>query len=207
VKTETLLQQAATIVQTAKKKMPRQRVVEIVEAKKKKLKPRGRVSAKFLEHTFRPGKSGNPGGQPKVYQRLDTILIGSQLGPAPKDWVRAAKLPRRKEPYTKAECVVHVLQSVAMKGDVSAIRLIREMNDAVARHPSGGTHINVNVGGQEAGGEAAKRLRDITARFHQRAVDLQTKLAQTQQELAHARAELAFLQQQRQLPASTSSTQ
>jgi hypothetical protein len=126
---------AETETMTAKFKTParvksrQKKYVVSAEAKplRKKTAPRSAFKP-GNPHVFKPGQSGNPGGRPKGSEsRLISKALLAYLGDrAPNEVATACGLPFGA---SWAQCMAKRLITLALRGDVSAMREVREATE------------------------------------------------------------------------------
>jgi hypothetical protein len=87
-------------------------------------RPRGSHSHDaYKDNQFPKGKSGNPGGKPKVIQRFKTMFMEELMKPAPKEVCKAVGFKRAVSNY---QVLIAAQVRAAQTGDVGASREIRE---------------------------------------------------------------------------------
>jgi hypothetical protein len=96
------------------KKKPRKKVISPTAFSKENPSP----------IAFKPGVSGNPSGRTKDEHRLLSRSIRAQLSArAPDEVCLHFKLPRRS---SCSQCLAAALVKMALRGDINALREIRE---------------------------------------------------------------------------------
>jgi hypothetical protein len=91
-----------------------------------KQRPRGKPFEKGNKLGFRKGESANPGGKPKVHQRIGAQYAAKSVEPAPREVIQAIGL---KKNSTWLDAIAIGMLRRAAEGDVSAAREIREVTE------------------------------------------------------------------------------
>jgi len=119
---------------TANKSAPIVVNVDVAKKRKKKLARTTYSKENPSPHAFRPGESGNPGGKPRlVDQLLSKTLRVALCDRAPDAVCETLNLPLHA---SWAQCVARRLIYSAVKGDLQAIREIREATEGTRVHAS-----------------------------------------------------------------------
>jgi hypothetical protein len=121
----------------AKKKVkkPAQAVVNVDIVPKKRKKPAPRSAFKpGNPHAFKPGESGNPGGKPRLVDHLLSKTLRVALcDRAPDELAKSFALPSGS---SWAQCIARKLIYMAVRGDLQAMREIREATEGTRVHAS-----------------------------------------------------------------------
>jgi hypothetical protein len=104
------------------------KIVIIGTGARPKLRPRGRPFKKGEGHAFqfKPGQSGNPGGKPKIQQRMSAEYDAFLARAIPDEVALAVGLPPGS---TWAEAIASAVIARAACGDVSAAREVRDVTE------------------------------------------------------------------------------
>jgi hypothetical protein len=125
---------AGSAKKTAKKHTP---IVVNVDTTKKRTKTLARTAYSKENpspHAFKPGESGNPGGKPRnVDQLLSKTLRVALCDRAPDEVAEGFHLPRGA---SWAQCLTRRLLIMAVRGDLQAMREIREATEGLKVHAS-----------------------------------------------------------------------
>jgi hypothetical protein len=85
-------------------------------------------------HAFKPGESGNPGGKPRLMDHLLSQKLRVALcDRAPDAVCEALALPHHS---SWAQCIARKLIYMAVRGDLQAMREIREATEGLKVHAS-----------------------------------------------------------------------
>jgi len=125
---------------TAKKKLPKKKpapIVVNVDGTKKRMKKLARTAYSKENpspHAFKPGQSGNPGGKPRLVDHLLSKTLRVALcDRAPDEVAKGFSLPSGS---SWAQCIARKLIYMAVRGDLQAMREIREATEGTRVHAS-----------------------------------------------------------------------
>ena len=91
-----------------------------------KKRPRGKPFEKGNKVGFQKGESANPGGKPKVHQRIGAQYAAKLVEPAPPEIIQSLSL---KKNSTWLDAIATGMLRRAAEGDVAAAREIREVTE------------------------------------------------------------------------------
>ncbi len=104
---------------------------------------------------FPKGKSGNPGGKPKVIQRFATMYVEQLVQSADNKVTKALGLKRGSSNF---ECLIKGMLNAAVRGDVAAAREIREVLEGKTITPIVSATIHAELENRGALAQAAESL-------------------------------------------------